>query len=117
MTMPGTTPAYPVYLPPGGYSAAPYSTIYGRPAFIMDACSALGTEGDIILFNPKSYLAVTKSDGLRADVSIHLYFDADVTAFRFVMRVGGQSYWAQPVTRSNSASTLSNIVTLSSTRT
>jgi HK97 family phage major capsid protein len=38
MVMPGASPAYPVYLPPGGFSSAPYSTIYGRPAFIMDAC-------------------------------------------------------------------------------
>jgi hypothetical protein len=60
---------------------------------------------------------VTKSDGLRADVSIHLYFDTDHTAFRFVMRVGGQPYWSQAVPRSNSANTLSMIVTLSSTRT
>jgi HK97 family phage major capsid protein len=117
MVMPGTTPAYPVYLPPGGFAGAPYSTIFGRPCLPLEACQTVGTEGDLILCVPRQYLTVMKSDGFRADVSIHLYFDTDHTAFRFVMRVGGQSYWPAAVARAHGSNTLSPIVTLNSTRT
>lgn len=117
LAMPGTAPQVPLYMPPGGLSAAPFATIMGRPVIPVEACSALGTEGDIILTSLSSYLSVLKSGGLRQDVSIHLYFNSDHTAFRFVMRVGGQSYWSAALARQNGSNTLSNIITLNSTRT
>lgn len=117
LAMPGTAPQVPLYVPPGGFSEAPYGRLFGRPVMPFEACSAVGTEGDIILTNPKSYLSVLKSSGLRQDVSIHAYFLSDVTAFRFVMRVGGQSWWGGALTRQNGSNTLTNIVTLNSTRT
>jgi hypothetical protein len=54
---------------------------------------------------------------MRTDVSIHLYFDTDHVAFRFIMRLGGQSYWPAPIVRQNGSNTLSPIVTLNSSRT
>lgn len=117
MTMPSTTPGYPAYLPPGGFSNAPYSTIFGRPALPMEACQTVGTEGDIILCVPSQYLTVMQSEGMRTDASVHLYFDSDQTAFRFVLRLGGQSYWPAAVARAHGSNTLSPIVTLNSTRT
>jgi hypothetical protein len=48
---------------------------------------------------------------------MHLYFDTDHLAFRFVMRIGGQSYWPSAIARKNGSNTLSPIVTLNSTRT
>jgi HK97 family phage major capsid protein len=117
LVMPGASPSFPAYLPPGGLSAAPYATLLGRPVMPIEACPALGTEGDIMFVIPNQYLVVTKGGGMRTDVSIHLYFDSDHTAFRFVMRIGGQSYWPAPAARRNGSNTLSPIVTLSSTRT
>lgn len=117
LTMPGTNPSMPAYLPPGGFSAAPYATLFGRPVLPVEACAAVGTEGDIILTDLSQYLTVLKAGGMRSDVSIHLYFDNDVTAFRFVMRVGGVSYWPTAIARQNGSNTLSPIVTLNSTRT
>lgn len=116
MVMPGATPAFPAYLPPGGLSGAPYATLLGRPVIPIEACKALGTEGDIILAIPSQYLVALKG-GMRTDVSIHLYFDTDHTAFKFVMRIGGQSYWPAAAARQNGSNTLSPIVTLNSTRT
>lgn len=116
MVMPGATPAFPAYLPPGGLSGAPYATVMGRPVIPIEACQALGTEGDIILAIPNQYLVALKG-GMRTEVSIHLYFDTDHTALKFVMRVGGQSYWPSAVARQNGSNTLSPIVTLNSTRT
>lgn len=115
MVMPGGTPAFPAYLPPGGLTAAPYSTLFGRPIIPIEACQSLGTEGDIILAVPSQYLVVLKGQ-LKTDVSMHLYFDTDHTAFKFVMRIGGQSYWPSAVSRKNGSNTLSPIVTLNSSR-
>ena len=39
----------PVYLPPGGASAAPYGTLFGRPVIPVEQCQTLGDAGDIIL--------------------------------------------------------------------
>jgi HK97 family phage major capsid protein len=50
------------------------------------------------------YMSVVKAGGIRQDVSIHLFFDYDITAFRFVLRVGGQPWWNAPITRQNGLS-------------
>ena len=117
LVMPSGTPAFPGYLPPNGFSQSPFSTLLGRPVLVVEACQAVGTEGDLILVDLSQYLTVLKSGGMRADVSIHLYFDSDHTAFRFVMRVGGQSLWPAAISRQNGSNTLSHVVTLNSTRT
>lgn len=87
----------PVYLPPGGLSGAPYSTLMGKPVLPQQACPALGNQGDIILTDLAQYLSLTKTGGIRSDVSIHLFFDYDVTAFRFVLRIGGQPWWSSAI--------------------
>jgi len=117
LTMPGTNPSQAAYMPPGGFANSPFATLLGRPIYDLEACSALGTEGDIVLVNLKQYLAVVKG-GMRQDASIHMYFDSDHMAFRFVLRLGGQAYLDAPIARqSGSSTTLSSIVTLNSTRT
>lgn len=114
MTVPGTQPSYPAYMPPGGLSERPYGMLMGRPCIAQEFCKTAGVEGDIILTNLSSYLTVQKAGGLRSDVSIHLYFDQNIVAFRFVMRLGGQSWWSAPATRAEGSNTLSNIVTRAS---
>lgn len=117
LVMPGTNPSFPAYMPPGGFSDSPFAKLFGRPIVAVEAAKALGTEGDIILTDPKQYLSVLKAGGMKSDVSIHLYFQADVTAFRFVLRIGGQPYLSAPISRQNGSNTLSSIVTLNGTRT
>lgn len=117
LVMPGTNPSFPAYMPPGGFSQSPYSTLLGRPILVVETASALGTEGDIILTSLKEYISVIKAGGMKTDVSIHLYFNSDITAFRFVMRMGGQPKLSAAMTRLNGSNTLSSIVTLNSTRT
>ena len=104
MQFPGTGTAVPVYLPPGGLSASPYATLLGRPVIPNEANPALGDSGDIILGDLSSYLTVVKGGGVRQDVSIHLFFDYDVTAFRFVLRVGGQPWWNSAITAAQAGS-------------
>lgn len=103
---------FPAYLPPGGVSGSPYGTLMGRPVVVTESCQALGTAGDINLVDLSTYLSVTKTGGIRADVSIHLWFDYDIAAFRFIMRVGGQPWWTSAISRKNSSNKLSCFVNL-----
>lgn len=104
MSFPGTGTAVPVYLPPGGLSGQPYGTLMGRPVISTEAAAALGDVGDISFVDLKQYMSVVKAGGIRQDVSIHLFFDYDVSAFRFVLRVGGQPWWNTAITRLNGLS-------------
>ncbi len=107
-----TTVQFPIYIPPGGLSGAPYSTLLGKPVLVTQACSTVGTQGDIILTDLKAYLAAQKVGGLRAETSIHLWFDYDITAFRFILRIAGQPWWSSAISPLNGANTLSYYVTL-----
>lgn len=101
-----------VFMPPGGLSQTGYATLMGRPMMPTEACPTLGAEGDLILWDPRYYLSVTKREGIRQDVSIHVEFEKDMTAFRFILRVGGQPWHSKAMTRANGSNTLSSIVTL-----
>lgn len=102
----------PVYLPAGSIAGAPYGTLLGRPVIPTVACAAAGTEGDIIFADMMSYLALVKTGGVRQDVSIHAYFVQDLTAFRFVIRVGGKPWWKDVITPPHGTFTQAHFVTL-----
>ena len=113
MGFPTTATAVPIYLPAGGLSAAPFATLLGKPVIATEAGGALGDVGDIILADLSTFLTVQKVGGIRQDVSIHLYFDYDITTFRFVMRLGGQPWWSAAITPANgSSNTRSCFITL-----
>ncbi len=102
----------PVYIPPGGLSASPYASLLGRPVIPTEACATVGTTGDIILADLNGYLTVTKQSGIRSDISIHVEFERDILAFRFIFRIGGQPWLSAPVARRNGSNTLSTFVAL-----
>lgn len=83
----------PLYSPPSSF--APNGSLLGRPIYFSEACSAVGLVGDIIFGDLSSYLTAVKT--LRSDVSIHLWFDQDILAYRFVLRIAGQP-WTDVVT-------------------
>ena len=89
----------------------PYSLLQGRPFIPVEACAALGTVGDLILADLQNYIAITKG-AVKADQSMHFWFDQNMRAFRFVMRVGGQPWLSTPITRKNGSSTQGHFVTL-----
>lgn len=109
----------PVYMPPGGLLSRPFATLLGRPVLPIEDCAALGTEGDIILWDPQEYILATKTGptAMRSDVSMHVYFEQDLTAMRFIQRIGGQPWWTAAFSRKNGSSKQSPIITLNSTRT
>jgi HK97 family phage major capsid protein len=102
----------PMFMPPGGMSQAPFGTILGRPVIPTEACSTLGDVGDIIFASMGQYLALQKVGGIRAETSLHLWFDYDIMAFRFILRLGGQPWLSAPVARFKGGNTLSSFVTL-----
>jgi HK97 family phage major capsid protein len=108
----GTDSPVPVYLPAGGYSSSPYDTLKGRPVLYHQAASTLGDKGDISLVDMSQYATVVKQGGIRVDTSMHLYFDADAMAFRFIMRVGGHPWLSSPIQPRVGSNTLSPFVTL-----
>lgn len=85
------------YMPPGGVSGSPYSTLMGAPVIPIEWCSTCGTIGDIILADMSQYVTISKG-GMQAAVSIHLYFDSDQQAFRVTFRVGGAPWQATALT-------------------
>jgi len=112
MSFEGTSSSVPAYMPANGLSASPYGTLMGRPVIPSQACQTLGDLGDIILADWTQYLAILKTGGVRADVSIHLYFDYDMVAYRFILRMSGQPWWRTAITPANSTATQSAFVTL-----
>ena len=97
MAFEGTSSSVPAYMPANGLSGAPYATLMGRPVIPIQSCETLGDKGDIYLCDWSQYLTVIKG-GVRSDVSMHLYFDYDMTAFRFILRMTGQPWWNTSIT-------------------
>jgi HK97 family phage major capsid protein len=102
----------PLYLPANGLSGTPFSTLMGRPIIPTQACETIGDKGDIIFADLKQYMTAMKVGGVRAETSIHLWFDYDTTAFRFILRIAGQPWWGTAVSPRDGSNTLSPFVTL-----
>jgi HK97 family phage major capsid protein len=101
-----------LYLPPNGLATTPaYGLLMGRPIVITEACATLGTTGDLILADLSMYLTAVKG-AVRSDVSMHLWFDQNTTAFRFVVRMNGQPWLSAPIARKSGSNTLSHFIAL-----
>lgn len=101
-----------MYMAPQGLAnQSAYGSLLGRPIIVTEACQTLGTVGDVILADLTKYLSVVKG-AIKSDVSIHLWFDQNTTAFRFVFRMNGQPWLSAAIARKNGSNTLSHFVTL-----
>lgn len=100
-------------VPEGGLRFDPTNgTLMGRPIIATEACGAVGDLGDIIFAYLPGYFAPYKAGGIKSDISMHLWFDQGVTAFRWTFRIGGQPWLSAPIARKNGSNTLSHFVTL-----
>lgn len=103
-----------VYVPPAtGFQNAPGGFLFGRPVKFLENCQTLGTQGDIQLVNPKGYYAIrkTNTDPEFAE-SIHLYFDYNIRAFRWIFRLNGQPYLSAAISPAKGSTTRSHFVVL-----
>ena len=101
-----------IWTPAGGWSGRPFDTIFGIPAVPSEICSTLGTEGDLILADFTQYILAEKAGGVKSASSIHLRFDYDETAYRFVLRNDGNAWWNAPLTPYQGSVTQSPFLTL-----
>jgi HK97 family phage major capsid protein len=100
----------PLWFP--NYQMAPGGQLLGRPVYFTEHADTIGDLGDLQLVNPNGYEAFRKQNGISFADSIHLYFDYNVRAFRWIFRIGGQPVLTVPVTPDKSAATKSHFVTL-----
>lgn len=108
------TGGIPVYMPAGGLSGLPYGTLFGRPVLPIEQCQTLGDQGDIILADFANGYILAEKGGIKSDVSIHVLFEYDESAFRFVIRVDGQPVRASALTpyKGGATSTQNHFVAL-----
>lgn len=99
----------------GGYSNHVFDpqarTLKGRPLIACESCPTLGDVGDLILWAPQAYLTGTRG-GVKEAMSIHLRFDYNESAFRFLFSVDGQPWHKSAMTPLKGSNTLSSIVVL-----
>lgn len=100
----------------GGFNTKLYNpdtnTLMGRPVILTEYNAALGTSGDVILWDPMAYAVGTRGT-VDTAASIHLRFDYNETAFRFLFHVDGQPWLQSALTPKSAGDTLSTIVDLS----
>lgn len=110
----------PIYFPPGGIRENPYGVLLGRPVIPHQIAETVGDLGDIMFVDLGQYITLTKTgggrdaNGYRSDVSIHMWFDQDLVAYRFTIRVGGQPWWSTVTAQRDGSNTQSPFVTLAS---
>ena len=107
---------YPIYIPTGGVSGGiqgnPYGTLLGRPIIVSQHANTFSSQGDVILVDLSYYQTITKQGGVQTATSMHLYFDADATAFRTTFRIDGQSKIAAAISPAKGTNKLSPFVQL-----
>jgi HK97 family phage major capsid protein len=86
--------------------------LFGLPVMISQHVAAFSAAGDIRLVDGSYYRAITKAGGIETASSMHLYFDADATAFRTTFRVDGQPKLAAAIAQAKGSNTLSPFVQL-----
>lgn len=107
---------FPYYLPFGSgrgpLADSPFGSLLGRPVIITQHAAAFSSLGDVQLVDFKYYRTITKAGGIQTATSMHLYFDADATAFRATFRVDGQAKIANAITQAKGTPKLSPFLQL-----
>jgi HK97 family phage major capsid protein len=111
-----SAPATAFGVPTLAYDDNGQPRLLGRPVVFTEAAPAVGSPGDIVLADMGSVLVgireTADGSGIKKDLSIHCWFDYQVSAFRFSIRFGGMNVWSAPVTRKNGGNTVSSCAAL-----
>ena len=86
-------------------------TLYGIPIRISEKASAIGTEGDIGLYDLSNYIILDK-DGIRIEETMDFKFSTDVKCWKMVKRLDGKPWMNAAITPYAGSETLSPFVTL-----
>lgn len=101
----------PIYLPPGGLADAPYGRLKGRPVLAIEFAETLGDQGDLTVADLKAY-ALALRGGVESAMSMHLRFDYNETAFRFLFEADGRPWIDEAITPFKGTAKTSPFVTL-----
>jgi HK97 family phage major capsid protein len=106
----------PVWVPMNqGIQANPFDGyLLGYPVIFTEHAQTLGVTGDLVCANLAGYYAAVKAGGVEFASSIHLYFDQNLTAFRWTFRINGQPILSKAVQPAKGATTKSHFVALAS---
>ncbi len=103
----------PVWLPPSGdLSGAPGGFLLGYPVRFSEFAEPLGDAGDLQLISPMGWYGARRASGPKFATSIHLFFDYNTQAFRWVFRYGGQPHLTAPVAPFKGSGTRSHFLQL-----
>ena len=106
-----------VYLGGAGWnyahvSGTPTNMLLGKRVIFSQACETLGDKGDIFFAALGEYMSATKAEGIRVETSLHLWFDYDMMAFRFIFRVAGMPWLSAAISARDGSNTYGAFVTL-----
>lgn len=101
----------PVYVPSQIQGSGAAGTLLGIPIIFVEQCATLGDKGDIVLADWSAYWAANKG-GMESAASMHLKFDYNQTAFRFITYFDGQPRLTSAITPYKGSATTSPFVTL-----
>jgi HK97 family phage major capsid protein len=106
----------PVWVPANqGMQANPWDGyILGYPVIFSEHAETLGTKGDLTCVNMAGYYSATKAGGVDFASSMHLYFDQNLTAFRWTFRLAGQPILSKAVSAAKGSTSKSHFVALAS---
>jgi HK97 family phage major capsid protein len=111
-----TLGGFPIYMPAGAgvgaIQGSPYGSLLGRPVIVSQHANTFSSAGDVMLVDLSYYQTITKASGVQTATSMHLYFDADATAFRTTFRVDGQSKISKAIDPAKGTAKLSPFVQL-----
>ncbi len=85
-------------------------TLFGYPVLVSQGCEEIGDLGDLFIGDWSMYRCVRKAPKIMS--SMHLWFDQDATALKFVIRVAGQPKLTNPIPDRDGSSTTSPFVML-----
>jgi HK97 family phage major capsid protein len=86
--------------------------LLGRPIVISQHAASFTSAGDVQLHDLSYYRTITKSGGVETATSMHLYFDADVTAYRTTFRIDGKPKIAAQISPANGTNKMSPFLKL-----
>ena len=105
-----------LYVPAGGIAEEQPARLKGRPLYYTEFNESLGTEGDLILWDPTEYTWVTKATGISGSMSMHVQFLTDQRVYKWTSRFDGRPNWEAALTRYKGSDTSSPIITLETDR-
>ena len=95
---------------PAGSAGDTTPRLKGRPLFVTEANPVLGQFGDIVLFDPQSYLML--ANPMKFALSMDARWNNNECVFRITYRVDGKPKWSAPISPANGGQKLSPFVAL-----